>query len=539
MKSSNKAMIVFIFMFLFITVSVVVVQTVYEIISKNPINIFTIFRDTFIEPIYNEEKKRTHLEQLNIQISSIDKQKSLKSKENDDIGEIVENAVFSVQDLRKTNVSVNRYVSDSMQIQIRYLDSLENCLQNLQKRVEHGKNYENEYETICRLIKRIGREQNRSTLSVLTLPLKTLFRHTLFNTKYLRMFEKDIEESSVIENSIRPAFQYLRFRLSGDYGDKVIPGRNGWLFYKNDVEYLHMKPVANVNENSCNNETEDNPLSVIIDFKNQLEEYGTDLLVVIIPNKPAIYPDLITHGLTEKEIRSISHTLEFIEKLRENGVNVVNLFDPLYDERKKDSVYGDSIYLQKDTHWKTRAITRAARVTAEAVREFDWYHDQHEKREYILDSVYVDREGDIEKMTQLTEFKMVNPGFKPEKTLCYQVFSVQRDSSGEIGSKQLYRDEYSKSRVLVLGDSFSRIFQTDSPRGAGWISHIAYELSEPVASIVNDGGASTIVRQTLSRKLNLLKGKKLVIWEFVERDLRFGVQGWKHVSIKDEVNCEL
>jgi hypothetical protein len=56
-----------------------------------------------------------------------------------------------------------------------------------------------------------------------------------------------------------------------------------------------------------------------------------------------------------------------------------------------------------------------------------------------------------------------------------------------------------------------------------------------VASIVNDGGASTIVRQTLSRKLNLLKGKKLVIWEFVERDLRFGAQGWKQVSIKDEL----
>lgn len=539
MKSSNKAMIVFIFMFLFITGSVALVQTVYEIISKNPINIFTIFRDTFIEPIYTEEKKRTHLEQLNIQISSIGKQKSLKSKENDDIGEIIENAFFSVQDLRKTNVSVNRYVSDSMQIQIRYLDSLENCLQSLQKRVEDGKSYESEHETIRRLIKNFEEKQNGSILSTLTLPVKTLFRHTLFNTKYLRMFEKDIEESSVIENSIRPAFQYLRFRLAGDYGDKVIRGRNGWLFYKKDVEYLYLKPVKDVKESSYNNETEDNPLSVIIDFKNQLREYETDLLVVIVPTKPAIYPDLITPGLTEKEIGSISHSLEFVEKLQENGVNVVDLFGPLHDERKKDSVYGDSIYLQKDTHWKTRGITRAAKVTAEAVREFDWYHEQHETREYVLDSVYVDREGDIEKMTQLTEFKMANSGFKPEKTLCYQVFSVQRDSIGETGSRQLYRDDYSRSRILVLGDSFSRIFQTDSPRGAGWISHIAYELSEPVASIVNDGGASTIVRQTLSRKLNLLKGKKLVIWEFVERDLRFGAQGWKHVSIKDEMNCEL
>ena len=136
-------------------------------------------------------------------------------------------------------------------------------------------------------------------------------------------------------------------------------------------------------------------------------------------------------------------------------------------------------------------------------------------------------------MTRLSDIKIgkMQLNLPLEKTKCYQVFSVIRDDSGKIISRNLYRDEYRKARILILGDSFSRIYQTDEPRSAGWISHLAYELSEPLASIVNDGGASTIVRQTLSKKASLLKGKKLVIWEFVERDLRFGEGGWKEVPI--------
>ena len=85
--------------------------------------------------------------------------------------------------------------------------------------------------------------------------------------------------------------------------------------------------------------------------------------------------------------------------------------------------------------------------------------------------------------------------------------------------------------MLVLGDSFLRIYQTDNPNAAGFLAHLAKDLRRPVASIVNDGGASTLVRQQLSRNPDLLEGKKLVVWEFVERDLRFGMEGWQKIPI--------
>ena len=66
---------------------------------------------------------------------------------------------------------------------------------------------------------------------------------------------------------------------------------------------------------------------------------------------------------------------------------------------------------------------------------------------------------------------------------------------------------------------------------AGFIEHLACELGLPLTSVVNDGGASTLVRQELSRKPALLRNKKLVVWEFVERDIRFGTEGWQQVQL--------
>jgi hypothetical protein len=56
-------------------------------------------------------------------------------------------------------------------------------------------------------------------------------------------------------------------------------------------------------------------------------------------------------------------------------------------------------------------------------------------------------------------------------------------------------------------------------------------LGRPLASIVNDGGASTLVRQELHRRPALLANKKVVVWEFVERDLRLGTEGWAKVPL--------
>jgi hypothetical protein len=93
-----------------------------------------------------------------------------------------------------------------------------------------------------------------------------------------------------------------------------------------------------------------------------------------------------------------------------------------------------------------------------------------------------------------------------------------------------YRDA-PESQILILGDSFLRIYEQDEPGAAGLIAHLARELGQPLTAIVNDGGASTLVRQALARRPALLLNKKLVVWEFAERDIRFGTEGWQIVPL--------
>jgi hypothetical protein len=112
--------------------------------------------------------------------------------------------------------------------------------------------------------------------------------------------------------------------------------------------------------------------------------------------------------------------------------------------------------------------------------------------------------------------------FRPERMNCTQVIDTQTGKP--------YADD-PNSPVLVLGDSFLRIFEQDEPGSGGFIAHLACHLGFGLTSLVNDGGASTLVRQQLARKAALLKGKKVVIWEFVERDIRFGTEGWQVVAL--------
>jgi hypothetical protein len=156
--------------------------------------------------------------------------------------------------------------------------------------------------------------------------------------------------------------------------------------------------------------------------------------------------------------------------------------------------------------------------------------------EFASDTVVISRYGDVAEMIGMPASIVAKRRFPfvAESTVCHQVSKIVRDGENRIVKRMLYKDDYRGSNILVLGDSYSRIFQTDPPKSAGWIANLARELSQPVASLVNDGGASTLVRRTLARKPGLLRNKKLVIWEVVERDFRFGDEGWKKIRIVEK-----
>jgi hypothetical protein len=331
--------------------------------------------------------------------------------------------------------------------------------------------------------------------------------------EHLRRFEKDLEERSWVAARIRPAFQLARFFLLRDLGEKVLRGvAAGWYFYQPEVRYLGERWYR---ELAPEEPTED-PVSVIAHFDRQLQAKGIRLVVVPVPAKPSIYPERLYWGLSPTVDLAI-HTQRFQDELRREGIEVLDLRPAFLEWRRS---HPDApLYLAQDTHWTGEGARLAAEVIARRLRSLPLSASLEPSTQYERRAIRARRRGDIPAMTRLP---LQDKLFEAEETTCYQVSSA--------GDGALYQDAPDAS-VLLLGDSFSRIYQSDEPRSAGLIANLAYELKTPLTTVVNDGGASTLVRQQLSRSAQKLAGKKVVLWVFTERDVRFGMHGWQTIDI--------
>ncbi len=533
---------VFIVFFLLVIISVGGIQAFVEFYREEQICAFNVIGDTFLSPHRRQRRLIEQVDSLNEMVYTLESRITEKEKNPakiSDLDLIAEELTFAVADIRKEARKINRHVdADTTGSFFRQLDTLGRIAQ------EYWYSFDEKQGGSGELLARIKLRTsmlssvvgNATILDVPFRTLKHLFRYTFFNQTYLREYESALEKNSIVARACRPPMRLLRHACLGDYGDKAVAGRDGWFFYRPGVDYL-VKPSIHdprsvqvgENEHAC---TED-PVEAIKRFRDQLHSRGVELLVVVVPGKPSIYPDLLQEGVLGEQRNELSHSRETIEKLRDEGIEVVDLFEPFARERHNDRLAGDSLYLRTDTHWKVRGVRLAARTVARKIRRYDWFDTTGRSVEYALDTVRVDRVGDIAAMTKLTERALFGytVKFPAEPAECHQVYTIQRDLVGDEIGRRLFRDDYRRADILVLGDSFSRIYQTDEPRSAGWISHLAYELGVPLASIVSDGGASTLVREKLARKATVLKGKRLVVWQFVERDLRYGAKGWKDVAL--------
>ncbi|MCC6698000.1 MAG: hypothetical protein IT365_20430 [Candidatus Hydrogenedentes bacterium] len=331
------------------------------------------------------------------------------------------------------------------------------------------------------------------------------------NAANLRAYETEMEKTAWSAKALRPAMQYVRFAGYGDLGEKALLGRDGWLFYRPDVSFL-LEPWP---QTVATPVPQDDPLKAIVAFRDALAERGIALLVVPAPGKPSVYPDRLSARAARTHTGAHGHARAFMDRLEEAGVSCVDLF-ALYREARAENADAQ-LYLARDTHWSPVGLRMAASAVADRIRAEGWIAEGAVA--YEEEVVAIQREGDVLRMVDAPR---IAAEFEPEQVDCQQIIDP---ATGEP-----YRDDPA-SPVLVLGDSFLRIYERDEPGSAGFIAHLARELKQPVASIVSDGGASTLVRQELQRKPELLRGKKLVVWEFVERDLRFGMEGWKLVSL--------
>jgi hypothetical protein len=213
-----------------------------------------------------------------------------------------------------------------------------------------------------------------------------------------------------------------------------------------------------------------------------------------------------------------------LDRLRAAHVEVIDLFKEFARARQEtNSAGGVSLYLAQDTHWSPAGVEIAARAAACHLMKLGWVRSG--QVDYTERTALVQRLGDVLRMLQVP---LIERRLQSETVPCLQV--VRRDNG------QLYTDT-PDAEVLLLGDSFMRIYQRDEPGAAGFVAELAKELKQPLMSLVNDGGGSTLVRQELSARPAFLKHKRVVLWEFVERDIGLGLEGWQLVSLPAAVSA--
>jgi SGNH hydrolase-like domain, acetyltransferase AlgX len=337
-------------------------------------------------------------------------------------------------------------------------------------------------------------------------------------SKNLREYEREMEDASYMEKELRPWIQYAQFRFLQDAGDKALIGRNGWMFYKPGARYLTERPLPPKPGTPSNN-----PLPAIVDFRDQLALRGIGLLVMIAPNKESIYPQMLSRRAENSEVLVGVQTRQLLDGMKAAGIEVVDLFEVFRAARLAQTEAPTvPLYLAQDSHWSPAGVELAANAVAQRILDAGWV--QRGTVAYDVKSAPVRRLGDIIRMLQVPQLEK---DIIPETIPCQKIVRQ--------GNQSPYRDD-PDAEILVLGDSFLRIYEQDEPQSAGFLAHLAYELRQPVTSIVNDGGASTLVRQELFRRPRLLTNKKLVIWEFVERDIRFGAEGWQLTPLPAEIS---
>jgi len=328
----------------------------------------------------------------------------------------------------------------------------------------------------------------------------------------LRAFEHKLEAANWAGRVSRPWLQFANFAWLQEGGEKVVVGSRGWYFFKPGLKYMLARPETFAPPNATND-----PVTAIIDFRDQLAARGIRLMVMPVPNKDSIYPDRLTSRAGSLRGVLAPQTRNVLQRLQAAHIEVIDLFKEFAQARQKSAAAETPLYLEQDTHWSPEGVDLAAKSVARRLIELDWI--QPGQSDYRLRPAPVQRIGDLLRMLQAP---MIDRRVVPEKVPAVQVV--------EGAEAKLYADK-AAAEIMILGDSFMRIYQTDRPNSAGFIAHLAKELKQPMMSIVNDGGGSTLVREEFCARPYFLDHKKVVIWEFVERDIGLGVKGWRHTRL--------
>jgi hypothetical protein len=315
---------------------------------------------------------------------------------------------------------------------------------------------------------------------------------------------------------VAPLHAALKRRLATvPAGAKALPGSGGFLFYARSLSYVVGGDLGKQPGNK-------NPIPAIVRFRDLLAKHNVDLLFVPVPTKAEMFPERAATppgGDAAAVTRFAGQVVnpferKFLADLAAAGVETVDLLPAFLAERAHDAAAKEPLYQAQDTHWTSRGLEVAARIVAERVRRYPWYRavGAH-RRAYRTKDASFSRHGDL--CSRLPEAEQAR--YAPETLVGRQVIATDG---------ALYEDD-PDSPVVLLGDSFTGVYQLMDCEHAGVSAHLAKELGTPIDLVMSYGGGPNVRAKLLRRGEASLGTKKVVIWMMTARDLYDFSEGWE------------
>ena len=340
----------------------------------------------------------------------------------------------------------------------------------------------------------------------------------------ISLYETELKNQSVMVEWLLPHTQVPLTGWLGAGNEKAYCGRDGWLYYRPDIDYLtgpgFLEPMQMRKRKRGDTPIQPDPLKAILLMKEDLEKRGIELIILPAPTKAMIDPQMLNKAYeghsTPLQNRSFP---QFVQALRSEGVHVIDIAPLLVQERVKT---GQAQFLATDTHWTPQAMELSAQALAN-------YINEHKLLPAQPASGYVQRKAQITGMGDLVTMLKLPSGqriFSPQRVTTQQIF----DAEG--APWRIQRD----ADVLLLGDSFVNIYSLSGMgwgEQAGFCEQLSYALQRPLDAIVRNAGGSFATRVQLQSELrrgrDRLAGKRLVIYQFAMRDLSEG--DWKMLPL--------
>ena len=322
-------------------------------------------------------------------------------------------------------------------------------------------------------------------------------------------FETSLEDSSALVEAVRPATLDYLLRFSGAGSEEAYVGRDGWLFYRPDVDALFQTPAKL--------EVAAQGLAV---FAADLAQRGSRLVFVPTPGKASIHPEQIARGASDGPLMPadwdqfrVMLAEAWKKEAAERGVPDLPppvIIDPSKPLREEAIVSGQPQYLLNDSHWSPEGMELVAASIAREVGS-----DGAAKA--FSSTKEIEAVGDTARMLQLPD---ASPLLQKQRVLTKPVEGWSPDRS---------------SPVLLLGDSYTNIYSAGD-LGWGTQAGLAERVSHWLGAAVdrlsrNDAGALEARRMLAAEAAQdpaWLAGKDVVVWQLSLREVMNG--DWRPVD---------